>query len=1286
MGLKIKTLNVPVLNVKKSQPNNATKTKAALLEENAALREKLEKLGAETSLRDANFRTMELQCNIGFWEFDCINQVNTYISVGMAKIFGYSVDEMYERFATDDAFYALVHPEDQAHFKYHSQQPYTDEDLEEEPLPFDYRITRADGQQRHLRELEYLPVIEDGKPVYIYGVIQDITNYQSTSVAQKVSLERYSSLHSQLPIGVQEENYSGAKKAIDKLRDEKRVTNIKEYLLSHPEDLREIMSTVETISANDALVKIYRAASEDAYIELEWESDEWWNDYWVGHYAAELDALAGSERRYETELTDTRIDNTRLESHIVCSVLRGYEDCWSRVMTTHQDITERKKQQAEMRTAKEEAEKANQAKSEFLSCMSHELRTPLNSILGFSQLAELDPLAGVEQQSYARKINQAGKHLLTLIEEILDLSRIETGDVELSIEPISIVNAINDSMSWVGGLAERRGIAFDFDSAALEGVLVEADAIKLKQVFLNLLTNAVKYNHPDGRISIINQKRDKSVIRVGIKDTGPGISQDRIDDLFQPFNRLGAEFSEVEGTGIGLVITQKLLKLMNGKLEVESTLGEGSIFWIELPSIKQTSTQESNLYIVPKENTRASAFVTGVNPRILVAEDNPINQELIATQMKALGYSADYAVNGSEALKLWDNAEYDLLITDIRMPVMDGFELIRQVRSRESGSEGGKPIIAITANAMGQDKQRCFDAGVNDVISKPVGLEELRMSLSRWSPKEDVRASSGRRYTDKQETRAETVVNLGVLQEAVGDNPAVHRRLLNAYDRSLPQALDDIQIAFAWRNHELLSEYAHKLKSSSRSVGAVQIAKVCGGIELACPEKQWKNLESLMARLKQSAVQVEAFIDMYSEGVTVATAETVQVDENEDEDEDEDNTNSNISILVVDDDYITHKVTSLMLDDLGFHNIHSALSGPRGLEIISEQDDAIDVIICDLNMPDMDGVEFTRRLAERNFAGSLIIISGEDLRILKTVEKLAIEHELHVLGVMEKPVTQAKLSDMLRMLDQINSEKSLILTDAITIDDLSQAIKQGSLETYFQPKVDVKTREVVGVETLVRWNHPIEGILHPNSFIPLAEDNNLIRELTLEVCNQALEHAVRMQREGFDLNIGINISVDALNDLEWPDMIAAQIENFGLLPSSITFEITESRLMENISVALDILSRLSLKRFNLSIDDFGTGYSSMEQLQRIPFSELKIDRAFVRGASDDPAARAILESNHILAKKLNMSVVAEGVETQEDWDLVTELGCDQVQGYFIAKPMHIDDLCEWLHNWKTANN
>ena len=1267
-------MTVHILKAKKSQSTEARKTKETLIEENALLREKLEKFEAISSLKEDRLNTLATQFKVGFWEWDGIKSQISYYSEETANIFGLSLPEMYDRFKCAEDFYAVIHPQDLEHYKWHAGPDDPDE-IGEMPEVYDYRIVRPDGQILHLRELEYETILKDGVCAYAYGALQDITEHQKSSVALKLSEERYSSLFAQLPVGVQEEDYSSVKKLVDKLHRQ-GVMDLNEFFLANPKVLREAIGGTRITSVNEALLKIHQANSEEAFLEDEADIDSWWSDEWIEFYAAEIDGLAGADGYYEVERADTNAHNSYIEARTITSLVHGYEDSWSRVITTYEDITERKKSQLKILEAKEEAEKASQAKSEFLSCMSHELRTPLNSILGFSQLAELDPGISAEQKSYSRKINHAGKHLLILIEEILDLSRIESGDVELSLEAVSLVDIINDGMSWVGALAERRGIKFEFDPALLADVLVEADAIKLKQVFLNLLTNAVKYNQQDGSVSIVCTRQVPGLVRIGIKDTGPGISKDRIAELFQPFNRLGAEFSEVEGTGIGLVITKKLIKLMKGRLEVESTLGEGSIFWVELPSIQRASQQDSNLYIVPSKNTRASALVTAANPRILVAEDNPVNQELIATQMKALGYDADYAVNGSEALKLWEASDYDLLITDIRMPVMDGFELVRRIRSKEAGVSEAKPIIAITANAMDREKRRCFEAGVNDVMSKPVDLEDLRVSLGRWSPKIDTPASPARENLVRQPIPVGEVVNLAILRQAVGNKPEVHRHLLASYVRTLPQSLDDIQIAYSWRNHELLSEYAHKLKSSSRSIGATNMSETCRAIELVCMENRWQDMELLMTQLKQSAVQVEAFVDVYSEGVTLNTSEPIPVEM------EEDITDINLSILVVDDDYITHKVTALLLDDMGFHNVHSALSGPRGLEILDELDEGIDVVMCDLNMPNMDGVEFTRRLAERNFEGALIIISGEDIRILKTVEKLAIEHELHVLGTMEKPVTQAKLSEMLRLLDQVNSEKSLIIIDAITVDDLSEAIRQGNLDTYFQPKVDVKTRKVIGVEALVRWNHLTEGVLHPNSFVPLAEDNNLISELTMFVCKQALEHAVRLQNEGFKLNMGINISVDTLNDLAWPDQIAAQIEDCGLKPSSITFEITESRLMENISVALDILSRLSLKRFNLSIDDFGTGYSSMEQLQRIPFSELKIDRAFVRGASDDPAARAILEANRLLAKKLNMTIVAEGVETQEDWDLVTELGCDQVQGYFVAKPMPIDELCLWLRNWQ----
>ena len=1279
----IKTFN---LKLKKTESRELHESHQLLLNENASLRQKLEKFEALSSAQEDRLQVLASQIKLGFWEWDEVENCAAFYSEEMAKIFGVSLTDLYDRFKTEEGFYSYIHPDDIEHYRNNQSRGRKYWDLPEHNIVFDYRIIRPDGQLRHLRESKYGAAEDNRKIIYSYGAIQDITEYQKSIDDLKLGEERYRTLISQMPIGLQEEDYSAIKKVVDKLLF-KGVENLQEYLESHPKVLREMVSSTHITNVNENLLKIHRAESKEKFLETEADIDDWWDAEWVEFYAAEINGLAGPDKYYEAERVDTRPDGSYFETRSVSTLVRGYEDSWSRVITMHEDITHRKRNEVALIDAKKLAEKASQAKSEFLSSMSHELRTPLNAILGFSQLIEKVEGTGEDLQLNAHRINQAGRHLLNLIEEILDLSQIESGEVELSMEPVSLVNVISDSVTWVDALAKKRRVKIYFDPAVFEGVLVEADANKLKQVFLNLLTNAVKYNSQGGTVSISCSKPKKCSkpgkgrVRIGIKDTGHGISKDHLDELFQPFNRLGAEFSDTEGTGIGLVITRKLVKLMNGQLDFKSTEGKGSLFWVELQSAHNAKTKvkarvtDKVTVIEAGISQRPNIGYPGVNPHILVAEDNVINQHLIAAQVKSLGYNADYAINGAEALELWQSNKYDLLVTDIRMPVMDGIELAKQLRSMETGASQSTPIIAITANAMREDVRRCRRAGIDDVIAKPVDLDDLARVIEKWLPKGEADENQILDNDNNLVSTSDEAIDISVLQLSIGNKLEAHREVLSSYVDALPEALGDIQIAFAWRNQDQLADHAHKLKSSSRSMGANKLADLCHVIELASRENRWDDIDKAVPRLQANAQQVETFVQAFcgQPSVTAPVITPVTGD---------DITDINLSILVVDDDYIMHKMTKLMFNDLGIRKVQSALSGPQGLKIIDNQQQVIDVVICDLNMPEMDGIEFTRHLAKRNFSGSLIITSGEDIRILKTVEKLAIEHDLHVLGVMEKPVAPTKLIQMLQILDQANSEKSVIAIEAFSVKDLSKAIKYGEMDTYFQPKIDVVTRQVVGVEALVRWNHPSEGVITPELFVPLAEDNDLIRELTLAVCEQALRHAVSLQRQGFNLNIAINISVDALNDLSWPDAMTTEIEACGLQASAITLEITESRLMEHISVALEILSRLSLRRFNLSIDDFGTGYSSMEQLQRIPFSELKIDRAFVRGASEDESARAILESNVLLAKKLNMTIVAEGVETQQDWDLVAELGFDQVQGYYIAKPMPIEKLCEWLMTQK----
>ena len=1261
-----------------SPNDNPETSKQVLLDEIAFLRQKLAKSSSATEQWQKQLHAISESLLLGFWEWDEIQDRATFYSESMSKIYGISQEELNTRYFTNAQFHPIIHPDDLEYYKLHTDNAVSHFD-ENNTHKFDYRIILPGGEVRYIKEVAFADIDQDGAITRSYGVVQDITNFRETSSALKQSEKRFSSLFDQLPVGVQEEDYSSIKRVVDKLQY-KGIEDIEEYLIDHPKILREMVSGTKITAVNQALLDMHEAPSRQVFFESEANIDDWWDADWVEFYAREIHALALGKRYYEAERIDSRVDGTFFETRSITTLVKGHEDDWKRVITIHEDITDRKKSELALLEAKILAEKASAAKSEFVSSMSHELRTPLNAILGFSQLFEYDENLSDHQRSNAIEINQAGKHLLVLVDEILDLSRIEAGEIEVSMEPVALLDIITNSFSWIEKLAEKRNVSIEYDRTAFANIIVKGDATRLKQVFLNLFTNAVKYNVEGGRVSLKIDNNHEDIIRVGVSDTGPGISDEKLEDLFQPFNRLGAEFSSTEGTGIGLVITRQLIELMDGELQVETESGKGSTFWVELASVNQAEIDYIQ-DITENRKIESRPAIRMNQPYILVAEDNMINQELMAAQMELLDYQVEYASNGAEALEKWQSGKYYVLLTDIRMPVMDGYELIREIRAIDITGTHPVSIVAITANAMASDREKCIEAGADDVIAKPVELEELRKALEKWVPREKSSELTNKADEESKVAGSAKVIDLEVLQQSVGDKPKTHRNLLKSFIRSLPEAVGDIEDAFAWRNHEKLAEAAHKLKSSARSMGALKLGNLCQRLETAGRNKEWSELEATMPQMLVEDEQVRQFINNLFDLDVVPDTKA----ENKLPEEDTTVPEVDINVLLVDDDFIMHRVTTTILNDLGIKKVLNALSGPKALEIITDNPDEIDLIICDLNMPGMDGVEFMRHLAERHYSNSLILTSGEDIRILKTVEKLAIEHELHVLGVMEKPITASKLNELLETFDRIKSEGTMIMADVCSLDELIDALNNDELDVFFQPQVDLKTKKVVGVEALVRWNQPKLGLIRPDAFISLAEENGLINQLTQIVCEKSIQYARLLQPLESDLNIAINISVDALSDLDWPDAISGLIDEAGLEHSRITFEITESRLMEHISVALDILSRLSLKRFNLSIDDFGTGYSSMEQLQRIPFSELKIDRAFVNGAAEDASARAILESSVLLAKKLNMKIIAEGVETQKDWDLLKALEVDQVQGYFVSKPLQFDRFVEWLRDWQQTH-
>lgn len=528
----------------------------------------------------------------------------------------------------------------------------------------------------------------------------------------------------------------------------------------------------------------------------------------------------------------------------------------------------------DLRQALLEAQAASTAKSQFLANMSHEIRTPMNGVIGMVDVLFNTELSN-EQKNMVQVIRDSAYIQLDMLNDVLDFSKIEAGKMVLSISPLSVRDVIDDLCSLLDKQAQQKQIQLVHSIDPLIPKVLEGDILRLRQILNNLIANAIKFSSGlkrQGRVSVdvrlVKQKKDSVWIEVVIQDNGIGMNQETKSRLFQSFEQ--GDISTTRrygGTGLGLVISRRLADIMGGRIEVESTSDVGSMFSLHLP-FKRVN---GGVQPVLSTNWRTERFeVASIAPAlnreqalqqgrlILVAEDNETNQDVIRQQLTMLGYMADVANNGREALELWFKGRYNLLLTDIHMPYMDGYQLTTAIRDEEAKTGSGRmPIIALTAVALRGEDERCKKIGMDDYISKPAPLPAMKVMLDKWLPtasalQRSMEAASEQELQNQVENEAEHVVPLwdhGALCSLVGNDWIMQRRLLEKFLHQADEKAVTLAAMVEAGDSARVDSMAHAFKSAARTVGAMQLGELCFSLEKAAKAGDLAACKMLSAQL-----------------------------------------------------------------------------------------------------------------------------------------------------------------------------------------------------------------------------------------------------------------------------------------------------------------------------------------------------------------------------------------------------------------------------------------------------